>query len=107
MAINIESYEDFKREVLDEKDKVVLVDFWAVWCMPCQMLHPILEAVSEELGDKLKIVKVNVDEQREIASEYGIMSIPTVIIFKDGKAIKQLVGVRPKEEYVEIIKSAL
>ena len=107
MAVNIQSVDEFKQEVLDEKDKVVLVDFWAVWCMPCQMLHPIIEALSEEFGDDLKVVKVNVDEQRELAAEYGIMSIPTVILFKDGKPFKQFIGVRHKDEYAEAIKAAM
>ncbi len=99
MAYSITSVDDFKKEVLEEKGKIVLVDFWAVWCMPCQMLHPILEALETELEEKIKIVKVNVDEQRELAAEYGIMSIPTVMIFKDGKVAKQIVGVRSKDEY--------
>ncbi len=90
------SDQNFEAEVL-KSDKPVLVDFWAAWCGPCQMMGPIIDELSEEAKDKFKVGKLNVDESRETASKYGVMSIPTLIIFKDGKDVKQLVGVQSKE----------
>ncbi len=107
MAIAINSKDEFQTEVLNENNKVVLVDFWAVWCMPCQILHPVLDALEKEMGDTIKLAKVNVDEQREIAVEYGIMSIPTVIIFKNGKPVKQIIGAHQLDDYKAAIKEAL
>ena len=88
--------QNFEAEVL-KSEKPVLVDFWAAWCGPCQMMGPIIEEIAEEVKDKYKVGKLNVDENRETASKYGIMSIPTLIIFKGGKEVKQLVGVQSKE----------
>ncbi|MDD5489649.1 MAG: thioredoxin [Candidatus Moranbacteria bacterium] len=88
--------QNFEAEVL-KSEKPVLVDFWAEWCGPCQMMGPIVEELAQELKDKYKIGKLNVDESRETAAKYGIMSIPTLIIFKGGKEVKQLVGVQSKE----------
>lgn len=88
--------QNFEGEVL-KSDKPVLVDFWAAWCGPCQMMGPIIEELAKELEGKYKIGKLNVDENRETAGKYGIMSIPTLIIFKDGKEAKQLVGLQSKE----------
>jgi thioredoxin 1 len=88
--------QNFESEVL-KSDKPVLVDFWAEWCGPCQMMGPILNELAEELKEKYKIGKLNVDENRETAQKYGVMSIPTFIIFKDGKDVKQLVGAQSKE----------
>jgi len=105
--VHVETKVDFEKEVLNEKDKVVLVDFWAVWCAPCHMLAPVLKALEEEYGDKIKIVKVNVDMARELAEEYQIMSIPTVIMFKDGAQVKQFIGVQPVEVYKQAIDALL
>lgn len=94
---------DFKKEVL-ESEKPVLVDFWASWCMPCQMLTPILEEVEYEVGDKIKVCKVNVEENNETSGEYGIMSIPAVFLFKDGEIVEKIVGLRQKDDYLEVIE---
>lgn len=83
----------------------VLVDFWAGWCMPCKMLAPIIEEIAEELKDSVKTAKVDVDAEGVLAIEYGVMSIPTVILFKDGQEFKRLVGVQPKEVYMEALVS--
>ena len=88
--------DNFEQEVL-KSDKPVLVDFWAAWCGPCQIMGPIIEELAEEVKEKYKVGKLNVDENRETATKYSVMSIPTLIIFKDGKAVKQLVGVQAKE----------
>ncbi|MGO8670191.1 MAG: thioredoxin [Capsulimonadaceae bacterium] len=82
---------DFDKEVL-ESDVPVLVDFWAVWCAPCRLIAPYVDAVAEELGGKAKVYKLNVDENGEIAARYNVMSIPTLIIFKGGQKVDQLVG---------------
>ena len=87
----------FKSEVI-ESDQPVLVDFWAEWCGPCKKVSPVLDEISEELAGKAKIAKVNVDDERTLAAMFQIMSIPTLLIFKDGKKVDELVGVRPKKD---------
>jgi thioredoxin 1 len=77
-------------------DKPVLVDYWAVWCGPCRMIAPILEEIDTTHGDKLTIAKLNVDENPRIASDYGIVSIPTLNVFQGGKVVKQIIGAKPK-----------
>ncbi|MFZ5844929.1 MAG: thioredoxin [Patescibacteria group bacterium] len=91
--------QNFESEVL-KSDKPVLVDFWAVWCGPCQMQEPIIEEVAQEMKDKAKVGKLNVDENPQIAQKYGIMSIPTLVIFKGGVIAKQFIGVTSKETLV-------
>ena len=87
--------DNFEAEVL-KSDKPVLVDFWATWCGPCRMVGPILEEIAGERED-IKIGKVDVDEERELAGQFGVMSIPTMIVFKDGEAVNKQVGAVPKE----------
>ncbi|AOM82309.1 thioredoxin [Salisediminibacterium beveridgei] len=76
---------------------VVLADFWAPWCGPCKMIAPVLEELDADMGDKLKIVKLDVDENQQTAGKFGVMSIPTLLIFKDGEVVDQVVGFQPKD----------
>ena len=94
--------ENFEKEVL-KSEKPVLVDFWAVWCGPCQMLAPVLAEVAEDYADKVKVGKVNVDDEMELAQSFGIQSIPTLILFKDGKAQKTSIGLLSKQEILDLI----
>ena len=87
--------QNFDQEVI-KSDKPVLVDFWAPWCGPCQMMGPIIDELAEEMKDKMKIGKVNVDENSEISSKYEVMSIPALKVFKDGKIVKEFVGAQNK-----------
>ena len=93
---------NFKQEVL-ESDIPVLVDFWAVWCAPCLMIAPAVEEIAKEYDGKLKVCKLNVDEAPKTSSEYGIMSIPTLAIFKDGVLADKVIGVVPKTELISKI----
>ena len=97
---------NFDQEVL-KSDKPVLVDFWAEWCAPCHMIAPAVEEIAKDYEGKLKVCKLNVDEGRNIASNYGIRGIPTLLIFKDGAVVDTIVGVTPKEEIEMKIKSHL
>ncbi len=94
--------ENFEKEVL-KSDIPVLVDFWATWCAPCRMLAPTIEELAEEYSGKIKVGKVNVDENNELAMQYKIMSIPCVCLFKDGKVVERSVGARPIDEFEEMI----
>jgi thioredoxin 1 len=98
--------DNFEAEVL-KSEGLVLVDFWAAWCGPCKMIAPILEQISNEMGDDISIKKLNVDENQSTAAEFGIRSIPTLILFKDGKSVEQIIGVRPKEEIKKVIEEHL
>ena len=95
---------NFKQEVL-KSDLPVLVDFWAEWCMPCRMVAPTVEAIAKKYKGKLKVCKVNVDKAPKTSSEYGIMSIPTLAIFKNGKVVDKVVGVLPEAELASKVDS--
>ena len=88
---------NFESDVL-KSDTPVVVDFWAEWCGPCKMIAPSLEEISDEMGDKVKIAKVNMDENPELASQYGVRSIPTLLMFKGGEPVAIQVGAAPKEK---------
>ncbi len=102
MAEVVITKENFEKEVLESKIPV-LVDFWAAWCGPCRMLSPVIGEIAEENKGRIKVGKVNVDEEPELARQFGIMSIPTLIVFKDGKVTGQTMGVQPKESILDII----
>ena len=95
------STENFEKEVL-KSEKPVLVDFYADWCGPCNAMAPVIEELAKELEGKVKVGKINVDENPDIAVEYTVMSIPTLIVFKNGKEEKRLVGLRNKEELINL-----
>lgn len=97
---------NFNEEVI-KSHIPVLVDFWAEWCMPCKKIAPIVDEVAKEYSGKIKVAKLNVDEGQSIASKYGIMSIPTLLIFKDGKAVDQAVGFLSKQQLKERIEDNL
>jgi thioredoxin 1 len=94
--------ENFEREVLNS-DKPVLIDFWAPWCGPCRMLSPTISEIAEEYKDKVKVGKVNVDEEGELATIFRVSSIPMLVVMKNGKVVNSTVGVRPKNQIVGML----
>ena len=94
--------ENFENEVLNS-DKTVILDFYADWCGPCKMMSPIIEEIANELGDKAKVGKVNSDENMDLAEKYGIMSIPTIMVIKNGEVSKTFVGVTEKNEIINAV----
>ena len=101
MATTVITKDNFKSEVLEHKG-TVLIDFWADWCGPCRMLSPIVDEVANE-NPNIKVGKINVDEQQELSSQFGIMSIPTLLVFKDGKKINESIGLIPKEQIEKML----
>ncbi len=95
--------ENFEKEV-GEARVPVLVDFWASWCGPCKMMGPVVEQIAKEMGDSARVCKINIDEQPELASQYNVMSIPTFILFKDGKEVNRTIGAMPKEELARLFE---
>ena len=106
MAVGKVSDASFESDVLKSAEPVV-VDFWAEWCGPCRMIAPALEEISGQLGDKVKILKLNVDENRNTAAKYGIMSIPTLMLFKHGEIASRQVGAAPKQKLHQWISGAV
>jgi thioredoxin 1 len=108
MAAHVMELEDntFTTEV-EEADGMVVVDFWAPWCAPCRMVAPVIEALATEYAGTVKFVKVNVDESPGVASRYGIRSIPTIGIFKDGEAVNGVVGAVPKQVLIKAIEESM
>ncbi len=98
--------ENFQEEIGGHKG-VAIIDFWAVWCVPCRMVSPIIEQIAEEYAGQVKVGKLNVDENRGVAAQFGIMSIPTIMIFKDGQMVDQIIGAVPKSVIVAKIKNYL
>lgn len=96
--------ENYKEEVLNS-DKTVLIDFYADWCGPCRMMSPIIDEIAEEMSNTVKVGKVNVDDNQDLAMEYGVMSIPTIVVVKNGEVSKTFVGVRDKEEIKQELKA--
>ncbi|MFL6076398.1 MAG: thioredoxin [Mycobacteriales bacterium] len=96
--------ETFTDDVL-QSDRPVLVDFWAEWCGPCRKVSPVLDEVAKELGDKVVIAKLNIDENPDTARDYGVLSIPMLTVFAGGKAVKTLVGVQPKGTILKMLES--
>ena len=95
--------DNFEQEVLNA-DVPVIVDFWAEWCVPCKMVHPILDEIADEYDGKIKIAKVNVDQEGDIAGQYNIISIPTLLLFKDGTVVNQQVGAGPRQTIESFFK---
>ena len=105
-VVEVQNKDDFINEVVNS-DQPVLVDFWAEWCGPCKQLAPLVEAVAEEFKDTIKVCKMDVDANRETASEYGIRSIPTLIIFANGENIGTEIGALSKQQLDEFIRSKI
>jgi thioredoxin 1 len=108
MADSVKEYSttDFKSEVV-ESDTPVLVDFWAEWCGPCKVIAPVVEELANDYEGKIKFGKVNVDDHNMIASEYGVRSIPTLLVFKNGAVVNQIVGAVPKEKITTILDKVI
>ncbi|ART77520.1 thioredoxin [Sutcliffiella horikoshii] len=100
MAITNATDQNFTQET---GEGLVLADFWAPWCGPCKMIAPVLEELDQDMGDKVKIVKVDVDENQETAGKFGVMSIPTLLVIKNGEVVDKAVGFQPKEALAELL----
>ena len=102
MSVTELNKDNFEKEVM-EAEVPVLIDFWANWCGPCRMMSAIIDKIAEEMGDKVKVCKVNVDENHELAEKYEIMTIPAFIIVKNGAETGRTIGVQPKEDILKLI----
>ncbi|WP_243386113.1 thioredoxin [Bacillus kexueae] len=100
MAITHATDQSFVQET---SEGLVLVDFWAPWCGPCKMIAPVLEELDQDMGSEVKIVKIDVDENQETAQKFGVMSIPTLLVFKNGEVVDKTVGYQPKEALAELL----
>ena len=103
MAILRITSENFEEEVINSKVPV-LIDFWAGWCMPCKMMAPVLDEIEKDVEGRVKIGKINIDEELELATRFGVMSIPTFIVFRDGQVTEMTVGVQEKENLMKLLK---
>ena len=106
MSVLALTEENFEAEVI-KSDKPVLVDFWAEWCGPCRMIAPIVEEISKDLAGKLKVAKIDVDKAQELAAQFNIMSVPTLILFKDGEPVDMIIGAMSKDQMLEKINPQL
>ncbi len=105
MSVNAISSESFDKLVL-QNDKPVLVDFWAPWCTPCSSLSPVIESVAKKYGDKYFVCSVNVDNEKELAATYDVMSIPTLVVFSDGKVVSRSTGVKSENDVINMLEKA-
>ncbi|MBP0959456.1 MAG: thioredoxin [Oscillospiraceae bacterium] len=103
MAETTLTKDNFEKEV-NESDKTVLIDFWATWCGPCKMIAPAIEEIAEEFSDEVKVCKVNIDDEPSLATKFGITSIPTLLVIKNGEVVKTSVGYIPKEKIIGLFE---
>ena len=106
MITEIHSQEEFNTEIASHKG-YSLIDFWATWCGPCRMMAPVMENAEKVLGDKIHFCKVDVDELQDLASQFDIMSIPTIILFKDGEEVNRMIGAVPQEEFISQLENMM
>ncbi|PKN11069.1 MAG: thioredoxin [Deltaproteobacteria bacterium HGW-Deltaproteobacteria-5] len=104
--LGVATDDNFDGEVL-KSDRPVLIDFWAPWCGPCKAIGPIVEEIAAQYQDKIKVMKLNVDDAQKAATTYGVRSIPTLMMFKDGKVLDTMIGLVPKEKLEEFVKKSL
>ena len=104
--LGVATDDNFENEVL-KSDKPVLIDFWAPWCGPCKAIGPVVEELAEKFKDSVKVMKLNVDENQKTAVNYGVRSIPTLLLFKEGKVLDTLIGLVPKERLEDFVKKSL
>ncbi len=107
-GLNVKTFaaENWESDVL-KSNQTTLVDFWAAWCGPCRMIGPVVEELADEYAGKIVVGKLNVDEQSEVAAKYGVMSIPTLLLFKNGEIVEKIVGFRSKQDLAKLINNNL